>query len=361
MPPDLFSSSMGFGIGVSGDWSKYLSAGRLLGLSSISDIYVSIMKSNRIKEAIIKRFMLEKEFRVKNIEDALKALDRITQISVKSDGIILVSVIYKNKNLAADIANSYIEELDKFNKETAMTVGKKYRLFIEKRLKETTDSLIYAENELEKFLKENKIAALDAEVPSVISTVAKLKSEIVLKEIQRDALLATATLDNPYLRKMEQELAEYKRRLAKIEKGSNINKNEFGVGFAVPFAEIPKISLEYTRLLRNVKIQQAIYELLTQQYEQAKIMELKDTPTVQILDQARPPLRKSWPRRAYLIIMTLIVGFIIFNFAALINESLLYIKNDPKQWQQWMEMWNGIKEDYRWLKNKILRVFYPPK
>ena len=123
-------------------------AGGLPGLSSASDLYAAIMQSARIKNAIIKKYNLKEVFKAKTMHDASKALDEITDIAVSIEGIVSVSVTYKNKYLAADIANSFIEELDRFNTETAMTVGKKYRMFVEQRLKENIDTLALVEEKL---------------------------------------------------------------------------------------------------------------------------------------------------------------------------------------------------------------------
>jgi len=135
--------------------------------------------------------------------------------------------------------------------------------------------------------------------------------------------------------------------------GNSLRK-EFGAGFSVPFARLPKISLEYARLLRNLKVQEAIYELLTQQYEQAKIMEAKDTPTVQILDKASPPERKSFPKRGIIIILVFITSFAL-NFLGIC--VVLYFNEEKRKEQSNIKrlivLWEYLKGDF----TKILRKF----
>ncbi len=328
--------------------------GMMPGMGTPSDLFAAIMASGRIKGEIINKYNLLEEFRTKTITDAGKMLDEITNIEVSGEGIISVSVTYKNKYLAADIANSYVEELDKFNTETAMTVGKRYRIFIENRLKETEDSLVQAENVLRDFQEKHRTVALDVEIQSAIETVATLKSEIILREVRRGASIASSNLTNPYVQSLDQELRELKKQLSKIEFGSKErNKNEFGAGFSIPFAKLPELSLEYVRLLRDVKVQEVIYELLTQQYEQAKIMELKDTPTVQFLDRASPPEKRSSPRRRAIVVFSVVMSLLVGIFLVYFLEYLKQLKEVP----EWQNIHKIIGHDFTRGKQKLMKVF----
>jgi len=323
----------------------------LSGMVTPSDLFAAIMHSGRIKGKIIRRFNLMKEFGTKTFSDASKQLDAITKIEVSPEGLISVAVTYKNKNLAADIANAYIEELDKFNRETAMTSGKKYRIFIEKRLKETEDSLTKAEESLRKFQEKHRTIALDTEIEKVIETIATLKSQIILKEVQKGA---SGGVNNPYTQSIEQELRELRKQLAKIEFGSKTKKrDEFGAGFSIPLSNLPEVSLEYARLLRNVKVQETIYEVLTQQYEQAKILEVKDTPTVEILDKASPPEKKSYPKRSAIVIfcagLSLLTGFVLTFFFEYLEEI--------KKVSEWQEIYKIMNQDFIKFKERLFRFF----
>lgn len=310
--------------------SSITGLGSLLpGLATPSDLYAAIMKSGRIKSTIIKKYDLKKEFKVKTMADTYNALDGITQIEISLEGIISVSVTYKDKFLAADIANAYVEELDNFNTETAMTVGKKYRIFVEKRLKENINALTQAEEALRNFQEEHRTVALEEEIVSAITTIAELKSQIILLEVKKGALSSSSRLNNPYLYNINKEIREFKKQLSKIEFGDKVkNKKEFGVGFSVPFSELPEVFLAYIRLRRDAKVQEVIYELLTQQYEQAKIIELKDTPTIQFLDHASPPERKSFPKRSIIVILTFFASIAI---NILVVFSIEYIKEEKKK------------------------------
>lgn len=358
LPPSLEENAM-LGIMASGVSTNLalLSrfGGMLPGLATPSDLYAAILRSGSIKSKLVDKFNLRKEFKTKTYYDTYKMLDEITKIIVSPEGIISVSVTYKNKILAADIANSYIEELDKFNKETAMTTGKKYRIFVEQRLKETQDSLAKAEEALRKFQEQHRTVVLDIEIENAIATVAKLKSEIILREVQKGAAASASGFNNPYVINIDQELKELKRQLARIEFGSpDTTRKEFGAGFSVPFARLPELSLEYARLLRDVKIQESVFELLTQQYEQAKIMESKDTPTVQILDKAFPPERKSFPKRGIILFLSIIITFIGNVLGIYIIKFVNEEKNaEGSNVKRLLAMWQAVRGDFAEIFRKI--------
>ena len=336
--------------------SSFAQAGGILpGVSTPSDLFAAILASGTVKGAIIQKFDLRNEFKVKTMTDASKALEDITIIEVSPEGIISVSVTYTDKFLAAELANAYIEELDMFNNETAMTAGKKYRIFIENRLSETEKALANAEDSLKAFQEKHKTVALDVEIQSAIQTVAELKSQVLLLEAKKGALESASRINNPYLFNIEKELRSLKKQLKEIEFGDDeLIRSGFGAGFSMSFSELPEITLEYARLLREVKIQEAIYELLTQQFEQAKIMELKDTPTVQLLDKAGPPERKSYPKRAKIVITAFFLSIVAGLGLVIIFEHLEYMKLTGKD-KKWRNIGQVLKNDIVLLKKKISR------
>ena len=326
-------------------------AGLLPGSSTVSDLFAAIMESSTIRGALIRKYDLMKEFKCKTITDTYKALEKITNIEVSGEGIVSVSVIYKDKFLAADLANSYIDELDKFNKETAMTVGKRYRIFVENRLKESFDSLVQAEEAMRNFQETHKTVALDTEIETAIQTLAALKGQVIALEVRRGALSSSAQSSNPYLLEINKELRELEKQLNRIEIGKGKTTSEFGAGFSVPFAKLPEVALEYARLLRDVEVQTAIYELLTEQYEQAKIMEVKDTPTVQFLDRAYPAERKTYPKRGAMVVFCAVSSVLVGIFLAYVIEyAQQFLRSN-----EWQHLYLPLREDLTKFKNTIFR------
>ncbi len=359
LPPNaeqnLMAGLLASGLSTGGTGISNLGA-TMMGLTTPSDLYAAILKSGNIKSRLVEKYNLKKIFKTKTYHDTYKMLDEVTKIKVSPEGLISVSVTYKDKYLATDLANSYIEELDRFNTETAMTTGKKYRIFVEQRLKDTQDSLTKAEESLRKFQEQHRTVALDIEIQNAIATIAKLKSEIILREVQKGAVASASGFSNPYVTNIEQELRELKRQLAKIEFGTmDTTRKEFGAGFSIPFARLPELSLEYARLLRDVKIQEAVFELLTQQYEQAKIMESKDTPTVQILDRASPPEKRSSPKRTRIVILSALFAFLFCLLYITAAEYLNNLKQNAIVYAKWQKVIKEFKLDFHYYRQKILK------
>ncbi len=332
------------------------------GGSRPSDLFAAILNSGQITGAIVNKHNLRKIFKSRTFTDAAKQLQEKTKIGVTPEGLITVSVTWYDKRLAADIANTYIEELDRFNTETAMTVGKKYRIFIEKRLKDNTNTLAQVEVALKDFQERHRTIVLDEEIKNAITTIAQLKSQIILLEVKRDALATSVQINNPYLVDINRELNELKKQLSRIEFGTKGQKtSEFGAGFAVPFSELPEVSLEYARLWRNVRVQSEIYTLLTQQYEQAKIMEVKDTPTVQVLDRASPPEKKSLPMRSRIVVLTSAFCLLLGIGGAFALESFEKTKRYPDHYKKWLDIWANIRSDVRTIKTFVFRILHVKK
>jgi len=333
-------------------------SGIVPGVSTPSELFVAIMKSASVKNEIIKRFNLQNIFRTKTMYDTHGMLEEMTKLDVSIEGIISIDVTYKDKFLAADIANAYVEELDKFNTEITMTVGKKYRIFIEKRLDDTEDSLAKAEETLRNFQETHRTVALDTEIEKAIEAIAELKSKIILLEVKKGALIASSQYANPYLQDLNIELRELKRQLAKIEFGTTEQKeDEFGAGFSVPLSELPTLALEYARLFREVKVQEAIYELSIQQYEHAKIMEVKDTPTVQFLDRAAPPEKKSHPKRRLIVMFAFFLSIFCSIPIAFLLTYFEDVKLKPQQHKMLIEFKTTISQDFSKFKRYVRTRF----
>jgi capsule polysaccharide export protein KpsE/RkpR len=317
-----------------------------------SDLFAAIMHSGRIHGELIKRFDLMKRFKAKKMHDAEKILNDITKIKVSPEGIIEVSVTCSDKYLASNLANGFIEELDKFNTETRMTMGKRYRIFLENRLTQTTKDLTAAEDSLRAFQEKHRTVALDEEMRSAIEMTAKLKSEQTLREIQKGAWAGANEENNPYILNLDQQIDAIEKQLSAIEFGNKSkNRDEFGAGFSIPFSHLPELVMVLARLTRNFKVQETLYELLTQNYEQAKLMELRDTPTVQVLDEAPPPEKKSWPKRALIIIFGFFLSLVCSILFTFVLEYAEDVKQNPSRHTEFVNFYQQLRHDFSKLKN----------
>ncbi len=303
--------------------SRLARAGSLFRSSTPSDLIGAILQSRTILERIVDRYDLKKVYKVKKgVEPAIKMLAKSTEIRVSEEGVVKIIVEAPKAQLSADIANAYIEEVDRFLKESNMTRGKSMRIFIEKRLVTADEELKQTAESLRVFQERHKIVSVDEEVKAVIETYAKLKAELLKREIELGVSENLATPNNPYVLSVKREIDEFQKLLKEIEVGKG--GKGFGVGFAVPFQKLPAISAEYARRYRNYRVQSEIYTLLVQQYEQAKILEARDTPNITVLDYARVPEKRSFPKRKVIVFFALVISF---TASVLLSFGLEYWEN----------------------------------
>src|SRR3990172_4270122 len=196
-------------------------------------------------------------------------------------------------------------------------------VFVEERLKGAKDELRTSEEAIRGFHERNKALKLDDQSKAVIEAMGTVKGHLMAKEVELQTLLSYATPNNPQAEILSTQVKELSERLRELEEGKTNPGSPSQKDIFIPTAKIPNLSLQYARLLRDAKVQQTLYELLTQQYEMARIQEAKDTPTVQVLDEAKVPERKSKPsRRQIVMLATITAGF----FAIFLAFFLEYIE-----------------------------------
>jgi len=368
------SALMGGGgkIGGLGGFTKTLG---LPGTTTLSDIFGVILKSRTVAEGVIEDQELIHYYKLDRpgpfsisfpwdkrksgdpeigkiivMDAAIKTLSSSTKMDISPEGIITVAVENKNRRMAAEIANAYVAELDRFNKEINVTQAKNTRLFIEGRLTETQKSVDKAQNELREFQEKNKTVSLSDEIKAAIDGVVKLKAEIISREVQLGVLRGYATEENPQVVQMKAEIASLRSQMKSIEEGkagvSTANLG-YGAGFSVPFSRLPAVGMELARLVRELKIQETLLSLLMEQYERAKINEARDTPTVRVLDKAIPPVNKSKPKRITLSLGAAFFGFVLSILYAFLFTYFERLAEKEKEFSRdWRKLWTEIKQDF---------------
>ncbi len=263
---------------------------------SAGDVFMAILQSRRVNEQMVERFGLRKLYKKKFTEDAVKELRSHVRFKQTEGGTIQISVEDKGRQRAADMANAYVEFLDQFNREVRMTKGRRTRLFIEDRLKETKQELAAAEQRLAEYQVRNKAIALSPQMSSAVDQAARLYG-------RRMALQVKLGVVRSYSQGSEEEI-QTRQELAQLDQ---------------QMRELPETGLELARLVRDVKALEQVFAILTAQFEDARITEARDVVTVEILDVATPPERKAAPRRGliiastFLLSLTLGAGYAVFQ------------------------------------------------
>jgi len=309
-------------------------AGLLGGLGGVSDetnTIIAILKSRSITENTIKQFGLFERYEAEDMEEAIKIFRNTVDVSVNDEGMIEIIVSADTEYLAdeekeneartlcADIANFMVAELNRINTELQTREAKFNRIFIEKRYEQNKSDLREAENAIRSFGEKYGMISLPDQVSAAIQAAAQIESQIAVKEVELQAMKSTLYSGHSEIRKKEIELRELRKKLEEIKLGS---PQQDTLAIFPAFAKAPELGIKYLQLMRDLEVQNKIFEFLTQQYEQAKIQEARDTPMVQVLDTAIPPNKRTKPKRSLLV---LLAGMVSIIFSALYILSIEYL------------------------------------
>jgi tyrosine-protein kinase Etk/Wzc len=332
LPPQK-SVSSGIGIGSSLPDGLNDMARNFMGVITTTNLWIGILKSQTLLDEIISRFNLNDVYAEETLEDSRKVLKNRVVIKRSREDIICISVEDEKPERAAELANAFVDELDKKNKSMVMTDGKRVRVFVEKRLLEAKESLENAEDQFRAFQEKNKAVRLDEQSKAIINAIGEVKGQLIGKEVELQTLRSYQTANHPKVDILQTEVKELKKRLDELEEGKQESLGTSNEDIFIPTIKIPNISVQYARLVRNVKVQETLYEFLTTQFEMARIMEAKDSPTIQVLDVARIPERPIKPRGKFIVLLS---TFLAVFVAASISLFIAYIDS--------MNERQGIKE-----------------
>jgi tyrosine-protein kinase Etk/Wzc len=300
-------------------------AGQGAGLRNPSDIYVAMLRSETVANALIDRFSLMSVYKQELREYARRRLETATEIKAGREGVISIAVEDRSPQRAAGLANGYVEELENLTKTLNITEAGKRRLFFEHEVKMENDNLADAEVALKQTQEKTGLILLDSQSKAMIESVTSLRAGIAAQEVKVQAMRSFATTENPDLVLAEQELATMRAQLDRLERGGG--KRSMA---DVAIENVPTVGLEYVRKLRDVKYHEALFALLARQYEAAKIDEARDALIVQQMDKATPPEQKSGPHRLIILFNMTLLALVVAIVAALSMEAVERAKEDPQ-------------------------------
>ncbi len=314
MPPSSESN-----VGIMGAISD-LPLGGLINQSNDETLkLIAILKSRTVMENVIQKFNLIDLYQVENIEEALELLKESTIFTVDEEGTMRISVEFSTgwlhpeneeieaKRLVAKIANYFVDQLDLINKNLNLEKASFHRKFVGERYQQNISELRDAEDSLKTFQEKYNMIALSEQTTVAIEAAANIKSRIIANEVKLGVMGSTLDSRHPDIEKVKKENYELQKKMDELEYGTkmdHVNQNNL---FPV-FSEVPQLGVKLLRLEREVRIQNTLFTFLTQQYEEAKIQEAKDTPTIQVLDWAVEPMEKEAPNR-----MIIVLGFFLFS------------------------------------------------
>jgi len=325
--PQLESNN-GVGLGALFASGAASSAAQSLGISlpgspaTPTDVFTAMLKSRIMADDIIRRFNLMEHYETKTMHDARGSLEGATRIVVTKEKVIKVAVEDKDPQLASDIANFYVSNLDRLNQTLSVSKARENRKFIEQRVAETQTALVKVEDALKEFQTQNRTVAIEAQSKAMIEATAMIQAQIMAQEVQLQVMGSYLSSNNPEIARVQSSISELRKQLQIMETGKSGKERLPGDRLRPAITSVPTLALEYGRLARDLKVQETLYALLISQYEQAKLTEARDTPTVQVLDPAIPAERKSRPKILLNVLIAGILSLFVGLFWAFVRGAM---------------------------------------
>jgi capsule polysaccharide export protein KpsE/RkpR len=346
MPPEKESSSpmammaamAGSGSGGSGGSSSLGDvASDLLGAKSEGALVVEMLHGRTVGDELVKKFDLRKVYGVKYWDIARERLASHTEIAEdKKSGIIVVKVTDHDARRAAEMAQAYVEAVNDLLAAVSTSSARRERIFIEERLKTVKQGLNEAEHQFSDYASQNTAIDIPEQGKAMVEAAAILQGQMIAAQSELQGLAQIYTDSNVRVRSARARVQELQKQLEKmggddasLPSAANIATGNLGPREMYPsIRKLPLLAVRWADLYRETKIEETVYELLTAQYELAKIQEAKEVPSVQAFDVGVVPERRSGPPR--LLIMT--IGA-IFSFGL------------GTAWALGLAAWQGMSAD----------------
>jgi uncharacterized protein involved in exopolysaccharide biosynthesis len=326
LPPQQ-STSMGGALAsqLSGMGSIAALTGGSFGFRSPNEMYVSMLKSRVVEDAMVQHFGLMEEYDKDYPTDARKAFEgRVDVNGSGKDGLIHISVEDHDPRRAADLANGYVDQFRNLSEHLAITEASQRRLFFERELTEAKDKLAGAEEALKQTEMTTGVIQLDSQARALIESGAAIRAQITAREVQIQGMQTYATGENSQLIQAQRELEGLRAQLAKLGGSAE------GDGLIVPKGRVPEAGLEYIRRLREVKYSETIFDILARQFEIAKLDEARQGALIQVVDPAVPPDKRSFPKRTLIVIVATLAGFLFGVLGAFLLTAFEHLKQESE-------------------------------
>ncbi|MEP7303377.1 MAG: Wzz/FepE/Etk N-terminal domain-containing protein [Caldimonas sp.] len=297
-----------------------------LGGRSPDELYVALLKSDSVQRALDSRFDLRRHYGVASYEALRRVLPTYIRIaSDKKSGVILVEVDDEDKQFAADLANAHLTEITKVLGRLAVSEAQLRRVFFEKQLADSKETLVKAEQTLRTVQEKSGVIVLDKQAEALITGAALVRAQISEREVQLKVLRTSATGQNPDVMRLGSELRALRGELARME---STQGGSAGSAVDIPVGRLPEASIDYVRARRELRLQESLLEGMVRQYEIAKLDEAKEGQALQQVDVALPPDRRAKPSRALIVLASTLIAFVLASawviargYAALLRST----------------------------------------
>ncbi len=358
MPPDTQASGISMLAALAGGGGSGLGAlaGDLLGAKTSGALFVGVLRSRTVQDRLINKFDLRKVYYVKRYEDARKILTKKTDIREdRKSGIVTVTVTDSDPVRAEKMAQAYVDELDVLVAQLSTSAAHRERVFIEDRLKVVKQELDNAARQFSEFSSKNTAIDIKEQGKAMLEAAATLQGQLIAAESELKGLQQIYTDDNIRVRSVKARISELQRQLEKMGGGAMGTRPESGSAVYPSIRQLPVLGVTYADLYRQTKIEEAVYEALTKEYEMARVQEAKEIPSVRVLDQAVVPEKKSFPPRMLIISLGTIAAF-CFGMVWVLAEDFWKQVDYSNPWKMFLlEVSSTVRQDPRLAKLALYR------
>jgi capsule polysaccharide export protein KpsE/RkpR len=301
-------------------------AGSLLGARTSGPLFVDLLKSGTVSNDLIDRFQLQQIYGKRYRIDTAKRLARYTSVvEDKKSGVISITVEDSDPRRARDLAEAYLSELNLVVNRTNTSSARQERIFIEQRLQSAQTDLERAQQEMSEFASTHTAIDMKEQTRATVDAAAKLEGQIIFEQSELDSLKQVYGDENVRIRSSRARVSELQRQLDTISgnsaplppdnaASSQIAQLDRSAANYPSLRQIPRLAVPYADIYRKVRVQETLYEMLTQQFELARIQEAKDVPVVRVIDLPGIPEKKSFPPR--ILLSLLLTAFSVICAAA---------------------------------------------
>ncbi|MGA7382678.1 MAG: lipopolysaccharide biosynthesis protein [Terriglobales bacterium] len=284
-----------------------------LGLKGSGALYVGVLKSTTVQDTLVDQFDLRKVYRKRYRKDADKRLAENTDISEdRKSGIISITVTDHSPQRAQQLAAAYVTTLNQLSAQLNTSEAHRERLFLEERLVAVRQDLAAADKDLSEYSSKNLTLDVKEQGKAMVTGAATLEGELIATESQLSGLEQIYTPNNVRVRSLQARVDLLRKKLSEL-RGNGValpstpgnQNNDTGISLS----QLPVLGVTYYDLYRRAKIQETVFEVLTKQYELAKVEEAKELPVIKLLDDPQLPEQSSGPPRVRIILIGTLLAF----------------------------------------------------
>jgi len=330
-------------------------AGSMFGMKDTGALFVELLKSGTIQDQLVDRFDLQHVYWKRYRQDTVKKLGRRTEITQdRKSGVITIVVTDTDRQRARDMAQAYVEGLDNLLIKVNTSAARREREFVEQRLLTVQSDLEKAQVELSDYASKNTTLDIKEQTKAMVEAGAKLQAQLIVARSEVDSLGQIYGEGNVRMRAANARVGELERELKKLGgSGAVSSGDESDNGNLYPsLRQLPILAVRWADLYRQVKIKETVFDLLTEQYELARIEEVKSIPSVRMIDSPSWPEKKSFPPR--LIIMLAFTGLAVFGTAMFLVVADRWQRLSPRDARKQLanRMWLTLKSDAKRIRHR---------